>query len=218
MNFSRGVFQLLRSFKNLYSHFFSLLLVSFLVSCATTPKSMQKSSDVGIWTGKVLMLANGSKDKKWANVTWASDSTKDRMRVDVVAFMDFPLATFIKSDNHFHLWLFMDKTYYHSNDGEKLFSQLTKMKVHPDLFYQLLSNGFLPKEDWSCREVSDENLCLSKDKKLKIVMGLPEQDERTMTLKNTKSEMRLRLNRSKVEMSDQHFKPLQSSQFKTIQI
>ncbi len=195
-----------------------LFIALFMVSCVTGPQKMQKSSDVGVWSGKVLMLKKESKDKKWANVTWASDSVKDRMRVDVYAFMDIPIATFLKVDGHFHLWLFLDKTYYHSDQGEKLFSRLTKINVHPDLFYQILSDGFLPKDQWSCQIKTDSNLCLSKDEKLKVDINLPDVDERQMTIKNISGEMRLRLSRSKVEMNDDYFKPMSSSHFKTIQI
>lgn len=203
---------------SIVSRVFVLLIGFFLAQCASLPSTMHRSTDRGLWNGKVLMLKEQSRDRKWANVTWISEAEKQRMRIDVYAFMDIPLATFLKAEGLYHLWIFTEKKYYKSSDGQKLFAHLTRMDINPDLFFSLLGRGDLPASSWDCEVHGSINVCHSKVKKMKMDVNLSSTDERQISLQTGEREFRLRLNRSKVELKEEFFQPLSSSHFKTIQL
>ncbi len=189
-----------------------------LVACSSKPLTTGKHTDIGMWTGKVQMTNKTTNHKKWANVVWASDSESDRMRIDVSAIMDVPIATFIKNGEGSHLWLFTEKKYFHSQDGEKLFKHLTKLSVDPRIFYSMLGQPRPPGSQWSCKDKSDVYQCSSSQEKTRFMVKHEEPDERIIKIEKGLEALQIRLSRSKVQVKEQLFKALSTSQFKTIQI
>ncbi|MEM7647004.1 MAG: hypothetical protein AAF203_08850 [Pseudomonadota bacterium] len=195
-----------------------LLLCLFIAQCTTKPKTTLVGDDRGIWQGKVLMTNLKTKNKKWANVVWASDSSQDRMRVDVSAIFNVPVATFLKDGDQAHLWLFTEKKYYVSDSAERLFQQLTKLDVDPAIFFSLLGTPQPPSTEWQCKDKSDVFGCVWKQKKVVLTVDHGDLDKRTIKVRRTGQSLRLRLSRAKVEVPDRLFTPLKTSQFKTIQL
>lgn len=189
------------------------------VQCTTAPERAGHVTDVGIWQGKVLIQNKKTNNKKWANVTWASDSTQQKMRIDVyAALMDIPIATFIKAGDEAHLWLFTERKYYFSKDGEKLFKFLTKMTLNPNVFYSLLGSPQPPSDDWKCKDGEGVFQCLSQENKTKLLVEYKDNDRRVIKVVKALKALRLRLVRSKVEVSEKHFKLLSTSHYKTYKI
>lgn len=175
-------------------------------------------TDTGVWQGKLQLTNEATKDKKWANVTWASDSENDRMRIDVSAIMDVPIATFIKSQEGAHLWMFTQDKYFSSADGEKMIKQLTQLSFDPDGFFKLLGSLEPLGGEWNCADSSTTYRCASKRDKTVITVESDKSDQRIITIKNDLKALRLRLNKAKGEVLESHFKLLPTSQFKTIRI
>lgn len=191
----------------------------FLIQCTTTPKSKEPLTDVGLWIGKVQMTNKTTNNRKWANVVWASNSVDDEMRIDVTAaIVDIPLATFIKNGEGFHLWLFTEKQYFTSEDGKKLFSHLTKLSVHPSIFYSMLGQPKAPGKQWKCKVGSDRMECISKVNKTQLFVNGSNQNKREIKLNRGSKALRLRLSRAKVQVKKKMFQSLPTSQFKTIKL
>jgi hypothetical protein len=189
-----------------------------LAACSTNQMSSKESSDIGLWQGKVQMVDETTHNKKWANVNWASNSSIDKMRVDVYALMDIPVATFIKIGAESHLWLFTEKKYYYSDNGEKLFSFLTKINMNPDVFYSLLGKPRAPNSQWKCSRLNEQFKCQSKIDQINLLVDDSDNDQRVIRIHKEGKSLNFRLNRSKVEIQDENFKLLSTSQFKTIKI
>ena len=194
---------------------FAILLLS---NCSTTPDSVGKHTDVGIWQGKVQMTNKKTNHKKWANVIWASDSNNQRMRIDVQAVFDMPVATFIKDGADNHLWLFTENKYFYSEDGEKLFKHLTKLSIDPSIFYSLLGHPQPPSEQWKCNDKAEVFQCVSQESKTRFSVKHQKKDHRIIKMFKGSKALRIRLFRSKVQVSSKLFKPLSTSHFKTIKI
>lgn len=192
-------------------------LFLFLVGCQTGVKS-GKTTDVGVWDGKVLMTGSSSQNAKWAYVTWVSDSTKGRMRVDVRAIMDIPIATFLLSKNRAHLWLYRENKYYTSDTPKTLFSKLVKFELDPSVFFSFLGRPKSIGSDWQCKKKQSEMFCTHGLEPLKVSLRFPEADQREIKVKKPGKAFKLRLTRSKVEVNNKMFLPLKSSQFESIQI
>ena len=197
---------------------FCILFSALFIGCQTTSKTGGKHSDRGIWSGKVQMINKTTNHKKWANVTWASDSSKDLMRVNVSAVFDVPIATYLKNKEGAHLWLFNERHYYQSNDAQKLFLHLTKLSVDPNIFYNLLGPVEKPGKGWSCKRSSVAMDCYSSSKKVGLLAHFKSSDERVIRITKGEKALVLKLFRSKVEVSETVFSPLSTSQFKTIQL
>jgi hypothetical protein len=198
------------------------LCLLFLVNCATTDRRARRDlSDTGVWTGKVMTTNPKTKMSQWANVSWTSDSDRQRMRVDVFAIMDIPIATFLKDGDEHHLWLFMEKKYYRSNDGRKLFYHLTKLPVEPAVFFELLGAMRINQTlgpSWHCGEKKGLHHCESKQLATQLSVDNHQADERIIKINKGANALRLRLSRAKVQFEDKVFRPLNTSQFKTITI
>lgn len=198
-----------------------IFLVSFfflLVGCQTGP-GVGKTTDVGVWDGKVLMTSGkNSNNGKWAYVTWASDSTEDRMRVDVRAILDIPIATFLLSKDQAHLWLYRENKYYTSNNPKRLFSKLVKFELDPTIFFSFLSHPKRIGSEWQCRKDSKKMLCVHSSEPLKVSLNFDGPNQREIRVKKPGKAFRLRLIRSKVEVHNKMFFPLKSSQFESIKI
>ncbi len=196
-----------------------LLIIAWLVSsCSTAPKSPGQHTDTGIWAGKVQMTNQQTSHRKWANVTWASDSDQDRMRVDVSAILDVPIATFIKNEEGSHLWLFTEKKYFFSKDGEKLFQFLTKLSVNPNIFYKLLGVPESPGTEWNCESQPQLFKCFSRARQTQFSVVHADPNQRVIQVEKGPKTLRVRLSRSKVQLQDRLFKKLSTSQFKTFRI
>ncbi len=156
--------------------------------------------------------------RKWANVTWASDSSEDRMRVDVSAVLDVPIATFIKNSEGSHLWLFTEGKYFFSEDGGKLFKYLTKLSVNPKIFYNLLGNPKSPGTEWQCKTDQEIFQCQSSADKTQFSVKTGEPNRRVINMEKGTKALRVRLSRSKVQLQDKLFKKLPTSQFKTFRL
>lgn len=190
----------------------------FLTDCVTNPQRAGRTTDIGVWQGKVLLANTKTNHKKWANVTWASQSDKQRMRIDVYAVMDIPVATFIKIGEESHLWLFTEKKYFFSSNGEKLFKHLTKMTLNPDVFYSLLGTPVPPSDDWQCKDQERVFKCHNQAEKMDLIVQHHDQDKRVINAHRGSKALRVRLLRSKVQVHDEHFKLLSTSHYKTIKI
>ena len=153
-------------------------LLLLLSNCSTTPDSTGPHTDVGVWEGKVLMTNLKTKHKKWANLTWVSDSSNDRMRVNVSAVMNLPVATFLKSDGENQLWLFTENRHFTSGSGEKLFKYLTKLSLDPIIFYSMLGRPRSPGEEWKCEESDGQFKCNSVSLKTRFSVAHDTRDER----------------------------------------
>ncbi len=196
-----------------------LFLLFLLVQCTSNQKSGPGSlTDVGVWQGKVLMVNNVTKFKKWAYVIWASDSENNRMRVNVNAVFDQPVATFLKNKSTNDLWLFLEGKHFESNDGKKLFEYLTKLSLDPKIFYSLLGEPQSPGTEWQCVREKQEMSCRSETYKTQFRVDYGEVNSRTIVIEKDSNTLQLKLSRSKVQVKDSLFKPVSSSQFKTIKI
>jgi hypothetical protein len=200
---------------------FLLTLLSLLIfiGCSTTPQSTLPPTDIGVWKGKVQMINTTTNQKKWASLTWASDSDGDRMRVDVSAVFDTPLVTFMKNEEGYHLWQYMDGKYYFSENGAKLFRNFTKLSVDPDLFYDFLGQPRNPGLPWVCEKTDQPVMsCQASTEKVRFVVNHAERDRRQIGIQRGDRAIHIRLNRAKVQVQDRLFKTLSTSHFKTIQI
>ncbi len=197
--------------------FFTLVFL-LLVQCSSKKKSSEPFSDVGLWAGKVLMTNKTTNHKKWVNVTWASDSENDRMRIDITAILDVPVATYIKNNKGYHLWLFTDRKYFFSQDGEKLFQHLTKLSLDPSIFYSLLGEPQPPSSEWACKNKDSILSCSSAVNKTRFLVKHEEADERTIRIEKGVKALKIKLSKSKVQLQDELFKSLSTSQFKTVKI
>ena len=187
-------------------------------ACSTTPHKTGDFTDLGVWTGKVQMTNKQTNHRKWANVTWASDSEQNRMRVDISAILDVPIASFLKNPDGYHLWLYTEKTYYHSMDGEKLFKHLTKLSVDPNIFYAMLGVPKSPGQEWKCDSKSQVMKCSSGQKQTRFSVQHDDPDRRIIKVEKDRKALRVRLSRTKVQLKDDMFKKLSTSQFKTYQL
>ncbi len=199
--------------------FYSLLLLFFVASCTTGKKDFKgPATDVGIWQGKVLMTNKTTDFKKWAYVTWASDSPNNRMRVNVSAVFDQPVATFLKKQESNDLWLFLEGKHFQSDDGRKLFEFLTKLSLDPKIFYSLLGTPRSPGTEWQCNKKEQVMSCISKAYKTRFSVEYEDRNKRLIEIDRGSKALQIRLTRSKVQVEDKLFTPLRSSQFKTIKI
>lgn len=194
------------------------LLAALLSQCTSTPKSSGPHSDVGVWLGKVQMVNRTTNNKKWANVTWVSDSSSNRMRVDVSAILDVPIATFLMDGDKTHLWLFTEQKYFHSDDPAKLFRYLTKFSLDPKIFYSLLGTPRPPSSQWSCKDKEDSYHCQYPAEKTRFSVNYEDVDKRIIKVLKGSKALQLRLSRSKVQVDEAQFKPLSTSHFKTQKI
>lgn len=189
-----------------------------LANCSTSTKSSGPQTDLGIWQGKALILNKTVNNKKWANVTWASDSINNRMRIDVYALMDMPLATYIQVDGEAHLWMFTEKKYFVSKNPQKLFKYLTKLSLNPNIFYSFLGRPAAPNTEWNCEKDNVKMMCKSQAAKTNIKVDFSDTNERIIKISRAGKSLRLRLSRAKVQTQDRDFELLSTSQFKTIKI
>lgn len=187
-----------------------------LSNCTTTPKSKGPVTDVGLWQGKVLMTSATTKRNKWASVVWASDSINDRMKINVSAVFDYPVATFLKKGDRHDLWLFTEKTHFISNDGKRLFYNLVKISLDPKIFYSLLGQPQSPGPGWQCQLKEDLYSCVSIQLKTKFTVDVTDSDRRVIKILKGGNILQLSLSRSKVQVNDSNFKGLNTSQFKTV--
>lgn len=194
-----------------------LALVFVYFGCSTAPKTTLSASDVGIWSGRILMTNTLTHQKKWASVHWASDSANSRMRIDVSAVFDVPLATYLQNEQGAHLWLFNQKQYYHSQDGERLFQKLTKLSVDPKIFYDLLAIPQPLASPWACQSEDMKLKCRSVQDKMKMAVDFSRKNQRVIRINKGQEDFRLKLSKSKVQLNDKMFQRLPTSQFKTIQ-
>lgn len=195
-----------------------LLILILSVRCTTSHKMTQRHHDKGVWEGTVLVLNNKTKHKKWVSVNWVSDSDNQRMRIDVYAMLDIPVATYIKTGHEAHLWLFTERKYYHSIDDVKLFKQLTKMSVDPNLFFAFLGSPKPPSPQWQCKDEEGVMGCVSAAEKAALTVDYREPNERVIQVKRRLKTLKLKLSRSKVQVDESLFKVLSTSQFEIIEI
>ena len=135
---------------------FYLILCSFLfIQCTSTPKKAGRVTDIGVWQGKLFFSNKKTKEKKWTYITWASDSSRKRFRVDLYTIFYIPLATFVKQDQKNHLWIFDGKKYYFSDNGSKIFEYLIRVPLNPNVSFKLLSFPHL-EDQWECEEKKGE--------------------------------------------------------------
>lgn len=198
--------------------FYLFILIFLLSNCTSTPDSRGPYSDVGVWEGKVLMTSLQSKQKKWAYLTWVSDSRKDRMRVNVSAVMNYPVATFLKNDDGHQLWIFPEKKHFTSDDGGKLFFHLTKLSMDPRIFYSLLGRPKSPGKQWQCIYGEEKMSCQSESLQTRFEVNFEDADERKIKVVRDGKLLQINLSRTKVQVEERFFKALSSSQFKTIEI
>lgn len=189
-----------------------------LTHCTTTKKQSKVHTDVGLWVGKVQMTNKTTGQKKWANVNWASDSSQSRLRVDVSAILDVPVATFLVNSEGAHLWLHMEKKYFHSMESRKLFKHLTKLSIDPKIFYSMLGQPEAPNENWACSTEPALLKCASQKNQTQYSVAFSETDRRLINIDRGSKSLRLRLSRSKVQLEDRFFQALSKSQYKTIEI
>lgn len=189
-----------------------------LLGCSTTPVGSGKETDVGVWQGKVQMLSKESKNRKWAYVTWISDSPNQRMRIDVRAVLDIPIATYIRKEDGAHLWLFTEGKYFHSKDATQLFSTLVKFNFDPDHFFNFLGNPQKLGKSWECENKLSLYTCLSPSREAQVTINHENVDKRVINLNKGSKGLRIRLSRSKVRVTAQQFKKLSTSQFDIIEI
>lgn len=194
------------------------IFVLILSSCSTLTQGTGKKTDVGIWEGKVQMLNNKDSNRKWAYVTWVSDSPQQRMRIDIRAILDVPIASYIQTKQGAKLWLFTESKYFHSEDAKALFSYLVKIQLDPELFFSFLGNPKSLGEDWSCENKDGVYTCFSPKHKTNVSVDHNELDKRIINLDKDGKSLRMRLFRSKVEVEDQQFRPFSTPQFDTIKI
>lgn len=198
-----------------FSFFLSVLLFA---ACQTAYKGADDGSDMGVWEGKVRML-DSKKDKKiWGFVTWISESQKSRLRIDVKATLDVPIATFIMQENSAQLWLYQEDKYYTSNDPQKLFAKLTRLQVDPQVFFAILSRHSRLKKPWQCRSQDAAVNCNNQQQKLSLEIQNQDENTRRVTLRNGTKYLNLHLVRSKVEVNDRMFMYRPTSQFERISI
>jgi len=199
---------------------FALLLT--LSNCATDRgRARTDLSDIGVWQGKVMSVNPSTHYRQVANVSWVSDSSRKRMRVDVYALFDIPIATFLKDGDSHHLWLFMEKKHYQSQDGRKLFQHLTKLPIDPNVFFELLGPMRVVESlgpSWSCRQEKGEHQCESGEQSTWLSVHNQQADERKIKIVRGEKTLQIRVSRSKVGFDQGVFKPLSTSQFKTIRI
>jgi hypothetical protein len=196
--------------------FIGILACSFL-GCTTTPGTGQWT-DRGIWTGKVQMTEANTAQRKWVYVNWASDSSQDRMRIDVSAVLDVPIATFLKNAEGAHLWLFTEGHYFFSHDGETLFKHFTKLSFDPRIFYDMLGKPQPPSAEWQCSEGSDVLRCRSVLAKTQFEVRHGDPDRRLIRIEKDGKALRVRLTRSKVQVPRNVFRKLPTSQFQTFRL
>lgn len=196
-----------------------ILVISALLitSCSTTPQQEGPHTDIGVWEGRAQVTDKFGK-KNWVNVTWASDSHNNRMRISLSAIMDYPVAMFLKSNQQHDLWLFDKRRHIQSESGVKLFKLLTKLSLDPEIFFSFLGKPQAPGIEWSCSESGQEFKCHSAQLKTTLTVDHSQRDKRIIRVENAGKKAQLRLSRSKVQVSDRNFKPLKLSHFKTIKI
>lgn len=208
--------------KKWLSFFFSVLCLLGLANCATDRGHARTDlSDIGVWQGKVMSINPSTNYRQVANVSWVSDSSRQRMRVDVYALFDIPIATFLKDGDSHHLWLFTEKKHYMSQDGRKLFQHLTKLPVDPKVFFQLLGPMQVAQvlgPSWSCVQKEGQHQCESREQSTWLSVENQQVDERKIKIVRGEKTLQIRISRSKVEFDQSVFKTLATSQFKTIRI
>ena len=196
-----------------------LILCLFLfVQCTTSQLKPQAATDVGVWQGKVLITNKKIDSHKWASLTWVSDSAQEKMRIDIHAIMNIPLATFVKGSDGAHLWIFQENKHYYSKDSQKLFKYLTKISLNPDIFYSLLGRPAAPNSRRRCKDSTEIYKCYSKRERARMTVDYSDKNKRIITFERGSRALRLRLSRTKVQVDNVSFKPLSLSQFKTIKI
>ncbi len=200
----------------------SLILPLLLANCATDRgRARTDLSDIGVWQGKVMSINPSTNYRQVANVSWVSDSSRQRMRVDVYALFDIPIATFLKDGDSHHLWLFTEKKHYMSQDGRKLFQHLTKLPVDPKVFFQLLGPMQVAQvlgPSWRCTQNGGRHQCESTQQSTRLSVENQKIDERKIKIVRGEKTLQIRISRSKVELDQSIFKTLSTSQFKTIRI
>jgi hypothetical protein len=182
---------------------------------------VEKLVDTGLWEGRVMAINPKSKNRQWANVSWMSDSGSQSMRVDVFGIMDVPVATFLKVGDENHLWLFLESKHYYSQDGRKLFQQLTRLPIDPVVFFELLGPMRVQDAvggDWTCFRQDGQHQCQSKSLRTRLQVENRELDQRKIQIVQGQASLQVRLVRSKVEVNPKAFLPLNLSQFKTIRL
>ena len=199
----------------------NLVLISFsflLIQCVSKKPSEQAYTDIGLWVGKVQMTNQTTKQRKWVNVTWASDSSAEKMRIDVTAILDIPVATYIKNTEGFHLWVFTERKYYFSQDGKSLFKFLTKLSVDPNIFYSMLGQPKHPGVGWQCDKSEKAELSCKSEDSTQFIVKYSEANKRMIHINKGAKALRIRLSRSKVQLQDKLFNTLSTSQFKTFKL
>ena len=175
-------------------------------------------TDIGVWQGKALMINKQTKHKKWANLTWISDSRVQKMKINVYAVLDIPVASYLSSEENTDLWLFTEDKHYQSTDGAKLFKYLTKIEIDPKVFFSLLGRPEAPGGSWSCTDVDRLLRCQSKSLKIKLSVNYGDKDQRNIEIYRQDQLLRLKLTRSKVEVKARHFKSISTPHYRTIKI
>ena len=164
------------------------------------------------------MTNKTTKAKKWSNLTWISESTKDRMRIDMTGVFDVPIATYIKNKEGTHLWLFRKRQYFFSKDGGKLFRRLAHISMDPQVFYHLLGQPKGLNPHWSCKEQKAVLNCVGKKENLRLSVKFPKGNQRLIAIESKAEALRIRLSRSKLQIQDKIFQPLSTPSFEIIKL
>ena len=196
----------------------TVLSALLITACSTVPKDGGEKTDVGVWEGRVQVTNNKTKQRKWVNVIWVSDSAKKRMKIDVRAVLDIPVATFLRDNGEAHLWMFTEAKHYYSKSPRTLFANLVKFDFDPDLFFSILGNPRSLGQQWSCKNLDYIYKCHSQKQKTKVMIDHQQNNVRFIKVHRGEKTLQMRLTRSKVQIEDGLFRPIPLTQFKTIQI
>ena len=200
-----------------YSIGISLALL-FFIQCTTTPKRAGKVTDVGVWQGKVLFSNKKTKKKKWSSITWASDSSQKKIRIDLYTVFYIPIATFIKQGQRNHLWIFNGKKYYSSKKGSDIIEHFTQVSLNPDVFFKLLSQPDL-KKPWKCKHKKKKikkSRCLFKNKNIQLWVEHHDQDQRVIQVEKEFQMIRFNIQREKTQVTEDNFKLLPTDEYEKV--
>ncbi len=197
--------------------FISLCFLLF-TQCTSLPKRAGRVTDIGVWQGKIFFSNNKTKNKKWSYVTWSSDSSQKKIRIDFYTIFYIPLATFVKKNGKNHLWIFDEKKHYISDKGLNIFEHLIKVPLNPDIFFKLLSH---PDSDthWRCEQKKrGSTRCVAKKDQIRLWIQHGDQDRRIIKIKRGSQILRLNLQREQTRVTDNNFKLLPTDQYEKVQL
>ena len=196
---------------------FFLTLV--LIHCTSRPKKAVETTDIGIWQGKLLFSDKKMKKNKWVSLTLASDSSKNRLRVDLYTIFYIPIATFVKQGTENYLWIFDEKKYYFSKNGSKLLKNLIQVPLDPELFFKLLNIPSLGQR-WNCKKIRkrETTQCVAKDNRviLSIKHNIP--DKRIIKMKKGQKLLKFKLKKEHWQVNDENFKLLSTDRYEKVEI